>query len=82
MQALASLPSGQVPVIVSLAAEIFVPFAVAPESQEHAAMCISQLAAACFQHLQVTGHQADTLAATADELISQVLQQPLACEVS
>ena len=80
MQALAGLPSGQVPAVVELAAESLVPFAVASESQEHAATCISQLALVCLHHLQVTGPQTDTLAATAEALITR-LSKPLTKEV-
>ncbi|KAK9851530.1 hypothetical protein WJX84_006942 [Apatococcus fuscideae] len=76
-EALASLPSGQIPLIIHYTATTLVPFAVAPDSWEPAASCIAQLATSCLQHVRVTGPQADTLAAEASKLAAAVIGGPL-----
>ncbi|KAK9826274.1 hypothetical protein WJX74_005055 [Apatococcus lobatus] len=75
----ASLPSGQVPMVVQHAAEVLMPFAVTPDSPKPAVLCAAQLATACFLHVQVTGPQADALAAQADAAL-QVIGADLAEE--
>ena len=80
MQGLAALPSGQVPIIVRYAAETLIPFVVAQNSAEPAAICIAELATSCLQHVRVTGPQADTLASAAISAL-QVFSSDLAQEV-
>ena len=60
--------------------EVLVPFAVAPDSSEPAVICSTQLATACLQQAQVTGPQADVLAAQSDAAL-QTLTDHLAKEV-